>query len=619
MKKLFTLTAVLLVFVQIIRAEVYYVSLEGNNANSGLSWSQSLKDIQAAMEKATKGDEIWVKAGEYTLTAHYVPGQTSGGEAGVWLSEGVSIYGSFEGTEINKDDRARVNPVDEPWKFANPTIILGGVKKDGTTPLRLFDRADKSGIFSTRAYVDGLYFKNYDAQKSRLIYMKENHVVRNCLFSNCKDNASVLYFEDGGRVENTLFEGCKKALYVRPLGGPAPSKEERQTIEIINCVFSNNVSSPIEVYSTSATEVESPAITISGCKFYENTIELSSPYVASAYHSGGILLLHSSKNRFIDISDCIFENNVNKDNGASSVMINGGGKVNFYNNIIRNNRTEKADEVTGKTAVFIVYQNPEGGNIFNNLIVNNGSNNGLIYSVASVFFNNTVANNTGSMYFPTAPVIFNNLFSQNQVDGVDAQVHLDAGVFATYMYNVNTSNVTLASGENDFVSDNVLLSSGEIFVAPTSFVGNGDINSVREASYALTSSSRARNTGSITLLGDEGLSYPQSWFDKYFTIDLAGNSRLDGELIDAGAYQFKVNSAVKNIIQTKNKCYLNDGRIVIDSKNENVVRVFNLHGQVVLQTLVVPGINQIAFNKKGMFVIEIKSGQKSETFKIISL
>lgn len=618
MKKIFTIVLCAFFALMNMNAAVYYVALDGNDANAGTSWATAVKDIQVAMGKAQSGDEIWVKAGEYTLTAHYIPGQTSGGEAGVWLKDGVSIYASFSGTETSKDQRVRTNATEQPWNFTNQTVILGGLKKDGTTPLRLFDRAVKADIYNVVSYIDGFTFRDWNAVSSRLLYLKENQVVRNCAFIKCRDNTSVLYFEDGGKVENTLFEGSGRPLYVRPLGGPAPNTEVRQTIEVVNCTFSNNTTIPLSIYSTAVTEDATPAVLVKGCKFTSNILEVSNPYVAATYYSAGIMINHSTKKRSVDVHDCVFENNENKDNGASAVMITSAGQVNFYNNILRNNKTNKADVVTGQTATFVLYQAPENGNIFNNLIVNNESNSGIIYAVQPIFFNNTVANNNGKMYFVNASVVFNNIFSKNHVDNVDKPVELDKGVFAMYMNNANTVNVTLAPSADDFVEDNVLFTNNAGFVSPTAFVGGGNIADIRTANYTLNATSQALSIGSLFLLGNEGLAYPQTWFDKYFQTDLAGNPRTNTNLIDAGAYQRQVDNSAQRFKSEKLLTWYADGNnVIIKAEKAGKIAVYNAQGRLILDTNTQVGITRLKLDNRGIYILKFNEGNQWQSFKVL--
>src|SRR5690348_10568502 len=71
-------------------AGVIYVVPGGAGAQTGADWS-SAKDLQAALQGATSGDQIWVTAGTYKPTI--------GSDRSVTfqLKSGVALYGGFAG------------------------------------------------------------------------------------------------------------------------------------------------------------------------------------------------------------------------------------------------------------------------------------------------------------------------------------------------------------------------------------------------------------------------------------------------------------------------------------------------------------------------------------------
>lgn len=64
---------------------ILYVRTSGSDLNSGASWAQAKKTIQAAVNAAVSGDEVWVAAGSY--------------KEKVILEHAVSVLGGFNGTE----------------------------------------------------------------------------------------------------------------------------------------------------------------------------------------------------------------------------------------------------------------------------------------------------------------------------------------------------------------------------------------------------------------------------------------------------------------------------------------------------------------------------------------
>ncbi|WP_126974496.1 MBG domain-containing protein [Gynurincola endophyticus] len=93
-------------FVTKAEAAVYYVKTTASGSGNGSSWENASGDLQAIINAAVSGDEIWVAAGTYKPAA--LPGAT--GNAGARdvafvLKSGVKIYGGFTGSETDLNQR----------------------------------------------------------------------------------------------------------------------------------------------------------------------------------------------------------------------------------------------------------------------------------------------------------------------------------------------------------------------------------------------------------------------------------------------------------------------------------------------------------------------------------
>lgn len=79
-------------------AGVVYVSPGGSDSNTGRGgWGQAKATVQAGVDAAGAGDEVWVSAGAYTQC--------------VTLKGGVALYGGFLGTETQREQRDLVHNV----------------------------------------------------------------------------------------------------------------------------------------------------------------------------------------------------------------------------------------------------------------------------------------------------------------------------------------------------------------------------------------------------------------------------------------------------------------------------------------------------------------------------
>ncbi len=72
-------------------ARTVYVSKTGNNANNGLTWATAKRTVQAGLNTALSGNQVWVAAGTYVEN--------------ITLKSGVALYGGFAGNETDLAQR----------------------------------------------------------------------------------------------------------------------------------------------------------------------------------------------------------------------------------------------------------------------------------------------------------------------------------------------------------------------------------------------------------------------------------------------------------------------------------------------------------------------------------
>jgi len=72
-------------------ARVVYVNRAANGASNGFSWQSAYTSIQAGVNSAASGDEVWVATGTYVEN--------------VQLRSNVALYGGFDGTESSRQQR----------------------------------------------------------------------------------------------------------------------------------------------------------------------------------------------------------------------------------------------------------------------------------------------------------------------------------------------------------------------------------------------------------------------------------------------------------------------------------------------------------------------------------
>jgi len=81
MKKIFIALIGIFISIPSIFAANYYVSTNGNDANSGATWALAKKTIQAGVDLTSNGDAVWVTNGTYVLTNQ------------ISISKGITVQG----------------------------------------------------------------------------------------------------------------------------------------------------------------------------------------------------------------------------------------------------------------------------------------------------------------------------------------------------------------------------------------------------------------------------------------------------------------------------------------------------------------------------------------------
>jgi parallel beta-helix repeat protein len=105
--------AVVCIFTATASAAIIRVKPDGDDAHSGSSWALAKKTVQAAIDAAAEGDEIWVATGIYP---EHIKNKVLN-ETIDPIPINVALYGGFAGTETARDQRN--------W-MTNLTVLDGG-------------------------------------------------------------------------------------------------------------------------------------------------------------------------------------------------------------------------------------------------------------------------------------------------------------------------------------------------------------------------------------------------------------------------------------------------------------------------------------------------------------
>ncbi len=567
-------------------AKVIYVTTDGNDNNAGTSWETAVKDLNVAIGKADKGDDIYIAAGTYTFNAS------------IMMKNGVSFYGGFAKGETSVDARQRPNPQTEPWNFTNETIFTGESEN------RLMEREDKSSLWDM-VYVDGITFNNYKVTKDwRFLYFRNSVTFQNNKVINCAANATLVYGEENFIVRdcyfannsnlgdltktNTVIYFCGYAV------GSLPNRME-------NCVFEANKMQSFGLYNyNGGPKNQSDEVVVTNCSFKDNTGKC----IGIAYEwSEGTMA----------ITDCLFEGNATT---VSGTVLSGKSnvQVNFVNNIIRNNQntTESTDE--WRNALITTVANMV---LANNLIVNNTGSRLLMDIQGGTQLNNTIANNKGTLYIDGAgsPFWYNNIVANNEASREKAVEVTANNEMCWIEYSAFDTEVDFKEATN---SNNVV--DAAPFVNPASFKGAAADAAQKEesakADYSLKEASAAVNSGTTEF--EYNCELKDDWVEKFMKKDIAGNDRMVDGKINMGAYQGAALTGVYSGKADNGASVVAYGnQLVVTSDEDSLVEVYSIVGEMVLSVPVVAGDSTVNISGRGFYLVKVSNVNGSKTFKVL--
>ncbi|MCD4781549.1 MAG: right-handed parallel beta-helix repeat-containing protein, partial [Candidatus Omnitrophica bacterium] len=304
-----------------------YVDQNATGNNDGSSWADAYVDLQDALGVSTTGDEIWAAAGTY------IPSQIGDRTATFQLINDVELYGGFNGTEIQRDERDFET---------NVTILSGDLNgNDGPDFVNNGENSYHVVIGSdtdSSAVLDGFFVTGGNAigggnnVGGGMLNESGSPTLTNCTFSS----NSAIYSGGGMFNDNssspTLTNCTFSGNSANNLGGGMFNYSSSPTLT--NCIFSGNLAHS----GGGMANDENSSPTLTNCTFSGNSASrgggmfnynYSSPTLTnctfngnSAAYAGGGMSNESYSSP--TLTNCTF-------NGNSSWYDNGGGMSNKYN------------------------------------------------------------------------------------------------------------------------------------------------------------------------------------------------------------------------------------------------------------------------------------------------
>lgn len=274
---------------------IHYVMPTTLGTGDGSSWANASSDLQAIIDTAIAGDEIWIAAGTYKPTRDALsnPNPTDPRERTFLLRDKVALYGGFAGNETALSQR--------DW-LSNITNLSGDYQDDdsvtGTiqTTLSILNISDNAyhvlisipngtGI-NIEIKIDGLTIRGGQGTEygSAITgYATINHLTgagycaqyTNSIINNCNfiQNSVGNYWYDGeGAGIHHVIGNCEinNCRFIQNIsqgnGGGLSISGSNATLKILDCTFIQNY----VVHTGAACNVFPDSFTISNCKFLQN-------------------------------------------------------------------------------------------------------------------------------------------------------------------------------------------------------------------------------------------------------------------------------------------------------------------------------------------------------------
>lgn len=505
MKKLIT-AAMTLALALSAGATVRYVTPSGTG--DGSSWQNAGGDLQAAIDASQAGDQIWVKAGTYAPTSLIKSNKLT--SKAFILKDGVSLYGGFAGTESSLADRQKGA---EAYDFANATIL---------------DADDDTPDVWTRTIDSGSSCRwTWEQSSNNVTGTKNNstHVLY-CAAQMTQPTVIDGFTLRGGNANIHQAKAHGGAVYA--LG----------TVDLRNCRILENSS-----YFPNESMTDSNSY---GGAVYLDGGTMTDCYIASTYcHSsygrgvgGGVY----AKNAII--SGCTFVDCVATDEGGGAYMQGGTlTDCTFERCYAGNGGAVYNNGATVEDIRVFDCRSIQGGGVYNKGTLRRALVRGC-YSDATEYTQENSLLGGGGLWIESGDAVNCALFNNTAFKGGGAYVVGGRIINSTIVNNASRlegqENLTTnATGLYNCISD--VATAADNFMSMPSFAG------------------RATTAAQETLLraADLSLAPGSAFIDggtplEGFTsgTDLAGNPRVSGSAIDAGAYEYQGAAAVPTITLT---------------------------------------------------------------------
>jgi PKD repeat protein len=488
-----------------ITAPNVYVSVSGDDTNSGLAPGDAFKTIDFALSSvyADSTNPVTINIGVGQFSTSF-----TGEKFPLQLVNWVSLVGNGTDTVLNANG-------------------------DANNPVRVFQIENVSGVTIESLTITGGYFNADTGRFGGGIYCSSANaeLIGNYIISNSANDGGGIYCLNSNvtLTDNIITDNTTPGFG----GGVFFSFDS--VAEVINNTISDNeadrngagiycLESEVDIsdseVSDNVADMSGGGIFVQDADIIVSDCDISANIVNNNFHNGGGLILLSSVAEIIG----------NDIYGNAAYY---GGGIYSQNNVslrISDNKICNNNSTSGAG----IYSNSNSTVFIDNVICNNeASSGGGIYCLDDLnITNNTISNNEansgGGLYCASgSSAVLLNTILWNNLASSGNQIHLSNSTASPNVTFCDVDAGTADFGGAGFTgayTDNI--DSDPLFVVPSAGTGNAFNGLI--ADWALQASSPCIDEGDPAT---DITSYP---------LDIAGNPRISGTIIDMGAYEFQV-------------------------------------------------------------------------------
>lgn len=250
-----------------------FVDAAASGSGDGTSWTDAYTDLGQAIYDAQSGDELWVAQGTYYPTIDETGATPAIRLRHFWLKDGVKVYGGFNGTEVEfnqRDVQTQKATLDGQIDPSNKAYHVLNVSASSTAKLDGFIvQNGDAGVGSSQGVSNsggGMYLTG-DAQffniefRNNIGYHHGGAVYAtgsSALFVNCRFEGNTTTLYDGAAIylngsSNINLYNCVIFNNTATRFGGAAVASGTSTLTFRNASIVNNTGSNVYQASTSST------------------------------------------------------------------------------------------------------------------------------------------------------------------------------------------------------------------------------------------------------------------------------------------------------------------------------------------------------------------------------